>query len=134
MTSTKKLRNIINSTVQHSVSGLCFIHPHLGVACKQTDIRSIRVNLLKQDFKPNLIKITKELELSANALRNKFNELLKNEDISTSEIKSSYIEFHFSRNEYPVSAYIEVITKDSKKIEHAVDSIGITSEILNENS
>ena len=134
MTSTKKLKNVVNSTVQHSVSGLCFVHPHLGVACKQANINSINVNLLKPDFKPNLIKITTELELSTNALRNKFIELLENEAISTSEIKSANIEFHFSSNEYPISAYIEVITKDSKKIEHAVDSIGVTAEILNENS
>ena len=134
MTSTKKLRNVVNSTVQHSVSGLCFIHPHLGVACKQGGINSISINLLESEFIPKLIKITKELELSTNALRNKFKELLENEAISISEIKSAKIEFQFSINEYPISAYIEVITKDSIKIEHAVDSIGVTAEILNETS
>ena len=61
-------REAVALTVHHSVSSLCFAHPHLGVACKQTNICSIQ----------------------------------------------------------------EVITNDSKIIEHAVDSIGVTAKILNE--
>ena len=28
--STKRLRNVIQSTAHHAVSGLCYVHPHVG--------------------------------------------------------------------------------------------------------
>ena len=73
------------------------MHPHLGEKCKELGIRSIGVNLLKPGFDAELPSVTKELELSTNALREKFHELLVVEKIPASEIQSGYATFNFIR-------------------------------------
>jgi len=80
MVSCKKLRNAVYSTVQHSVSGLCFIHPHVGDACIKMGFREITLSLNDLEFFPELSNITKELQLSSNALKSTFFELLEKQD------------------------------------------------------
>ncbi len=134
MTSIKRLRSVIQSTAHHAASGLCYVHPHLGEKCKELGIRSIGVNLLKPGFDAELPSITKELELSTNALREKFHELLVVEKIPASEIQSGYATFNFIRGSWPINCYIEVVTIEGKKEEVAVDSSGITAEVLRASS
>ena len=134
MTSIKRLRSVIQSTAHHAVSGLCYVHPHLGEKCKETGIKSIGVNLMKPGFDAELRSITKELQLSTNALRQKFNELLAIERIELSEIKSAYATCAFLRGRWPASCHIEAITIEGTKVEVAVDSSGKTAEILHASS
>jgi hypothetical protein len=134
MTSIKRLRSVIQSTAHHAVSGLCYVHPHLGEKCKELGINSIGVDLLKPGFDVEFPSITKELELSTNALREKFHELLAVENISASEIAGSYATFGFLRGRWPTSCYIKVITVEGKKTEVAVDSSGKTAEVLHARS
>jgi len=89
---------------------------------------------MEPGFDAELSSITKELELSTNALREKFNELLAVEHIQASEIKSAYATFGFLHGKWPTSCYIEVITIEGKKAEVAVDSSGKTAEVLHASS
>lgn len=77
------------------MSGLCYVHPHLGKTCKKIGIDKISVNLLEPDFEPQLFKISRELRLSADALREKFSELLKVENINIEIITKAYALFSF---------------------------------------
>lgn len=130
MTSTKRLRSVIQSTAHHAVSGLCYVHPHLGEACKELEIKTISLNLLQPEFNPHLNNITKELKLSTDALRAKFSELLEVEHLSTAEIQKAFATFSFNQGKWPSSCYIEVTTKEDKKIEVTVDSAYKTAEML----
>lgn len=134
MTSIKRLRSVIQSTAHHAVSGLCYVHPHLGEECKKSGIKTICVNLVTPGFDPELPSMTRELEMSTNALRVKFNELMVIENIQASEIKSAYSKFSFLRGRWPTSCYIEVVTFEGKKTEVAVDSSGKTAEVLHASS
>ena len=134
MTSIKRLRSVIQSTAHHAVSGLCYVHPHLGEECKKSGIKKISVNLVTPGFDPELPSITRELELSTNALREKFSELLAVENIPASGIKSAYATFGFLRGRWPTSCYIEAVTIEGKKTEVAVDSTGKTAEVLHASS
>ena len=96
MTSIKRLRSVIQSTAHHAVSGLCYIHPHLGEECKKEGLKKITLNLLKPEFTPKLTSVTNELELSTNALREKFRELLLVENIQVSDIENAIIVFDFN--------------------------------------
>jgi hypothetical protein len=89
---------------------------------------------MKSGFDTELTSITKELELSTSALREKFSELLVVENIQASEIISAYATFGFLRGRLPTSCYIEVITIEGKKAEIAVDSLGRTAEVLHAGS
>ena len=134
MTSIKRLRSVVQSTAHHAVSGLCYVHPHLGEECKKTGIKTISVNLMTLGFDPELPSTTRELELSTSALREKFNELLAVENIQAQELKSASATFGFLRGRWPSSCYIEVVTFEGKKTEISVDSSGKTAEILHASS
>lgn len=116
------------------MSGLCYVHPHLGEACKESGIKDISLNLLKPEINPKLQHVTKEIELSTDALRQKFKELLELEHISTSEIENAFTTFNFNQGKWPSSCYIEVTTKGGKKVEVAVDSSGKPAEVLHAHS
>jgi len=133
MISCKKLRNAVYSTVQHSVSGLCFIHPHIGDACIEMGTREITLWLTDLEFFPELRNITRELRLSSNALKSTFIELLEKQCINISDIEKAYIKFFFYNDHGPSGAYIRVIAKNCD-VEHAVDSLGVTAEVIHENS
>jgi len=134
MTSIKRLRSVIQSTAHHAVSGLCYVHPHLGDECKKANIKTIGVNLLNPGFDSKLPTITREIELSTNALREKFIELMTTESIQATDIKRAYAIFHFLRGSWPTSCYIKVVTMEGKNIEVAVDSSGKTAEVLHASS
>jgi hypothetical protein len=116
------------------VSGLCYVHPHLGEECAKTDIKRVRVNLLQPGFEPALLDVTKELELSTTALREKFTELLKAENIDHKDIKRAGAMFSFYQGRWPSSCFLEVVTSENKKLEVAVDSAGKTAEVLRDHS
>ncbi len=131
--STKRLRSVIQSTAHHAVSGLCYVHPHLGSLCKEQDIKLIRVSLQEPEFSPALANITRELELSTNALREKFNEILALEEISPKEIQDAYATFEFLQAKWPVGCCVSVRNFEGKVIEVAVGSDGNSAEILRGN-
>ena len=130
MTSIKRLRSVVHSTGHHGMSGLCYVHPHLGEACKKQKITSVSVNLLKEGFTPQLKSITKEINLSTTALRKTFIEFLDKENISKKEIGTAYILFNFVKGRWPSSCYLEVTTIENKTIEVALDTAGKKAEIL----
>jgi hypothetical protein len=128
--STKRLRSVIQSTAHHAVSGLCYVHPHLGSQCKDLGIKSVRVGLLEPSFDPSLGDIPKELSLSTNALREKFDEILASEHISRNEIKDAYATFEFLQAKWPVGCCVSAYDLQGKKIEAAVGSDGNSAEVL----
>lgn len=130
MTSTKRLKSVIQSTAHHAISGLCYIHPHLGEVCNKLGIKSIRINLMKPGFDVELPSVSKALKLSTDALRERYTALLTVENIQASEIKSTYATFFFLHDEWPVSCYIKVITIEGKKADVAVELSGKTVEVL----
>lgn len=134
MTSIKRLRSVIQSTAHHAVSGLCYVHPHLGEVCKKSGIKTITVSLMTLGFTPELPSISKELALSTKALREKFNQLLAVENIQSSEINSASATFSFLSGRWPTNCYIEAVTVEGKKSEVAVDSSGRKAEVLHASS
>jgi hypothetical protein len=128
--STKRLRSVIQSTAHHAVSGLCYVHPHLGAMCKGLGIKSIRIGLLEPSFDPALGDIPKELSLSTNALREKFHEIMLSERISLNEAQEAYATFEFLQAKWPVGCCVSVRDSEGKTIEAAVGSDGNSAEVL----
>lgn len=134
MISMKRLRNIVHSIAHHAMSGLCYVHPHLGTLAKDLGIKSISVNLINSNFDPEIPSPSKELLLSTNALREKFQSLLSSEDISLEDIQSAWATFDFLHGVWPTSCYVRIEITNGKFIEDAVDSTGQRAEILHTNS
>ncbi len=128
--STKRLRSVIQSTAHHAMSGLCYVHPHLGAVCKGLGIKSVQVGLLEASFGPALGEIPKELSLSTNALREKFLEILASEHITPNEVHEAYATFEFLQDRWPVGCCVSVRDSKGKLIEAAVGSDGNSAEVL----
>jgi hypothetical protein len=134
MPSTKRLRSVIHSTAHHSVSGLCYVHPHLGSFCKEHGYREISVNLLAPEFNLELKEISRELQLSTNGLREFFNGVLESERINISDLASAEAIFFFHKGRWPSASVVRVVTNENKEVECCVDSSGRRCEILQANS
>jgi len=114
--------HVVHSTAHHAISGLSYIHPHLGKACFAVDSTEGLVNLLAEEIEPVSLITTKELGSSSAVLRTKFSELLESEGVSKEIIKSASITFYFKRDFWPVSCYLKVVTAQSKVVEVTLGS------------
>ena len=132
--SYKRLRSAIHSAAHHAVSGLCYVHPHLGQACNNARLKSAYVNLLKAEIAPPSIRRTRSIELATDALREKFREILLSERIDTKLLATAGIMFKFSEDRYPSGCFIEVQVKEGRKLEIAVGQIGKKAEIIEEST
>lgn len=110
-----------------------FCSPHIGEACLGIREREITLNLITLHLTPNVWNITKELSLSSESLQRTFIELLSKQSIAATDIEEAYIKFFFYEQNWPTGAYIYVKAKGAE-VEHAVDSLGVTAEVIHENS
>jgi len=130
MTSIKRLRSVVQSTAHHGISGLCYVHPHLGIACKDAGYLDMPVNLINRGYGRHLSSETKELALSTTALREFFADLLAREKLDVAGLKTADIIFFFHRGKWPNAAVVKAITTEDKTVECCVDSAGKKGEIL----
>lgn len=129
--SSKRLRSAIHSIAHHAVSGLSFVHPHLGEQAKAAGRRDGSIDLLRGDVLTRGLKISKPLSRASTALSRRFAEILASERIDPATLKSAEIEFQFQSSRYPVSCYVRVETDEGCIFEDAVSAgSGRRAEIL----
>lgn len=130
MASTKRLRSVIQSTAHHAMSGLCYVTNHLGVFCEARNLDRATVDLLKGAVVTSDKIIAEPLRLSANALGNRFVQILTAEGIAVSDLRSATIEFHFKKWAWPLGCHIRVETIDGVSLEDTSDEFGKRAETL----
>ena len=81
MESSKRLRSVVQSLAHHAISGLSYIHPHIG---RENANRNISLYLLSGETNPRIETPSKELVLSSQALKEKFIEILNAEKMDVS--------------------------------------------------
>ena len=112
------------------MSGLCHVTEHLGVFCEARDLDRTTVDLLKGTVVTSDNIIAESLRLSADALGNKFVEILNAEGIQASDLHSATIEFHFRKWAWPLGCHIRVETTDGTFLEDTSDESGRRAETL----
>ena len=128
--TSKRLRSAIHSTAHHAVSGLCYVHPHLGELCKDAGINTATIDLLSGRVAVLNIEIATPLEFASQALSEKFEEILSLEKIERSSLQSARIEFQFRGSRWPRSCYIRVVTAEGREFQDAVGMDGHRAEIV----
>jgi hypothetical protein len=128
--STKRLRSVAQSTGHHAVSGLCYVHPHLGEMCKAMGLTLADIDLLAGKVVLDRVGLPRPLELGASALGEKFIEILDSENIARATLSSARIQFQFRGSRWPVSCYIRLETTEGKIVEDAVSQDGRRAEII----
>lgn len=134
MRSTKRLRSVVHSIAHHAMSGLCYVHPHLGQARKSLGAERVSVDLLHSNIEPSPSPLPREIELSTNALRETFSRLLDAEALQISELTSAVAIFFFKGDAtWPDGCLVQVETASGIKLEDAVGLDGHRAEILRDN-
>lgn len=128
MTSTKRLRSVIQSTAHHAMSGLCFIHDSLGVFCEARSLDKAVIDLMSGTV-VTADKVPKPLRLSAKALQKRFMQILNSEGMQASDLLSATIEFHYRKWAWPIGCYINAETVGGV-VEETADELGRRAEIL----
>jgi hypothetical protein len=112
------------------MSGLCYVTEHLGVFCEAHDLDLATIDLLKGAVVTPHKIIAEPLRLSADALGDRFVEILNAEGIEVSDLRSATIEFHFKKWAWPLGCHIRVETTDGISLEDTSDELGRRAEIL----
>lgn len=125
MASRKRLRSVAHSVAHHAVSGLSYLHPHLGIAAREIGQDEIIVDMLADDPCPTGLQHILELKTSLAALRVRFEEILASEDIEIAGLAYAVLWFDFetgvallhSRDDYCSNCHALLITKEEPEQE-----------------
>lgn len=128
--NSRRLKSVVHSTAHHAMSGLCYVHPHLGAVCKELGINSVQVGLPEASFDPDLGNIPEELLLSTNALCEKFVEILTSDGISLNDVQEASATFQFLQTAWPVGCCVSARNAKGVIIEASVGSDGNSAEIV----
>ena len=128
--STKRLRSVIHSVAHHAMSGLCYVHPHLGEQCKAASVREAEVDLCAGVIRSDGLTVTEPLRRGTVALREKFVGILASEDLLPDIIESATIRFQFGGSRWPISCYAALEDENGISLDVAVSSSGRKAETL----
>ena len=133
MKGAKRLRSIAHDIAHHAISGLSYVHPHLGERRETEHFDQISVDLLIPRFSPVLKHLPREIELSTQALRDKFATFLVSKSVDRSEIESAVATFVYrGRSSWPYACRVQIKAASGQVIEDAVGQDGRRAEILHD--
>jgi len=104
------------------VSGLCYVHPHLGDACKRASILAADVDLLAGEVLTQSIECQEPLVLASKALGQRFAEIVAAEGMDPGELRAALIRFQFHKGRWPSACYVRVETVAGAVVEDALSA------------
>ncbi|WP_100636437.1 hypothetical protein [Marinomonas sp. ef1] len=130
MSSHKRLKSIVQSIAHHAVSGLSFVHPHLGQACEAEALDFIEINVFDNEPCPQRFLHIEPLRLALNALKETFYGLVVSEGFEPKDIESAKLRFEFKCGQ--LDNYCSVCTASlavaSKTYTSKVNYLGYTEQ------
>ena len=126
---TKRLRSVMQSIGHHGLSGLCYVHPHLGDACRKASISVAEVDLLTGEILTQSIDCSEPAVLGSEALGQRFAEILAAEGMEHHELISASIRFQFERGRWPSGCYVRAETMTGTVVEDALNNDGYRKDI-----
>lgn len=133
MPSIKRCRSVAHSIGHHAISGLCYIHPHLGHFCLEFKLDSASVDLINPGSSEYAQDWPEPLKLASRALADTFSLLLDKEKIERNYIGYAEILFQFGKRRWPRSCVVRLRLIDGKSIEWALDEMGKRADVLSPN-
>ncbi len=126
MPSYKLLNGVAHNIMDHAVSGLSFLHPHLGKVCRLANIKKISLDLTKKNPLPPGLPYDQPLTLSTITLHGKFLEILEKGGFTLSYITSANLIFEFPEDSLEdndrFSCVSELITAKGKLYRHEMNT------------
>lgn len=76
MTSKRLFNGIAHDIAHHAQSGVSWLHPHIGDACRQCGIAEARLDLLSEQRWSAPIQMEEALQLGTESVRQKFRDMV----------------------------------------------------------
>ena len=98
MSSSKHFKGVAYDIIHHAVSGLSYLHPHLGDACEEAQINEVKIELLAKEVYPKKLPLKKPLKFALSSLQVKMKEIVEKKNLSLSSISRLDLLFKFEKN------------------------------------
>jgi hypothetical protein len=89
------LNGVAHDIAHHAQSGLSWLYPHLGNACRQAGVLTASVELMEQEPYPPSLPMSEPLALALSALRQTLVTMLKKHGFELGDLTSARLEFTF---------------------------------------
>jgi len=100
MGSLKSLQAAAHDIGHHAQSGLSYIHPHLGQACRQAGVDQARVDLLTDAPYPAGLPDHQPLALALLNLRRRFLDILARYQLAPDDVTGVEMQFAFKHDRH----------------------------------
>jgi hypothetical protein len=101
----KTLRGVAHDIAHHAQSGLAFLYPHLGAACREAGVLETSVELLTEGPYPDGLPRHEPLALALTSVRARFFEILAAYGFAASEVSRVELSFVFPERHGDGSIY-----------------------------
>lgn len=131
MASHKRLKSVVQSIAHHAVSGLSFVHPHLGQACESSGFDSIDIYVSETEPCPKEFLHIEPLRLALNTLKETFYGLVIAEGFEPKDIESTKLVFEFEHGQldHYCSVCTATLVSASKAYQSKVNFLGNTEQV-----
>jgi len=96
MTSMKVLQSGAHDVAHHAQSGVSWVHPHLGQACRANRLLEVIIPLTGADVYPPALPPMEPLRLALLGLRDRFWKIVAAHKLEGAAIKEASLLFRFS--------------------------------------
>jgi hypothetical protein len=95
MTSLKNLQAVAHDIAHHAQSGLSWLHPHFGRACREASVLETSIDLLVQHPYPAGLPSHEPLALALTGLHQRFLDMLSRYHLREADVESAELHFAF---------------------------------------
>ena len=95
MSSLKNLQAVAHDIAHHAQSGLSWLHPHLGRACREASVMEASIDLLELHPYPVGLPTHEPLALALGGLHQRFLDMLSQYHLSETDLESAELHFAF---------------------------------------
>lgn len=123
MASRKHLNAVAHDIAHHAVSGLSFLHPHLGQACRRAKTLEVTLELTRGEPLPSDFPTSEPLLNAARSLYKTFCEILAKKGFGLKDVRSAELRFQFGpqrEDDYSCSCRSRLVTSDGREYCHTL--------------
>jgi len=121
MASKKHLNAVAHDIAHHAVSGLSWLHPHLGEACRRAESDEVVLDAARVDPLPDGFPASEPLKLAAGGLHRTFVAIVEKKGFSVGDVKRAELRFVFSPNrkdDYSCTCFSHLTASDDREYTH----------------
>ena len=118
MPSIRNLKGVAHDVVDHALSGLSFLHPHVWDYARQVGLDHFTIDLLEEAAPPST-ELPQPLELASESLRTWFRPILASYGFDSASLTSAKVTFGaFGSSPYVCAATASLVTSSGREFSY----------------